>query len=140
DAPAGLCGDLAVAGDDGRPDLLAALEDLRADAAAVVLPLMGSWPANHRTAAVRLLAFARGPDVAPTLIAWVRQWLQPERRARRTPRAVPPPRTSVPDAVPYVAILRTLRGHPSAETELFLRIAARDWDPTVRAAAAARLG
>jgi HEAT repeat protein len=33
-----------------------------------------------------------------------------------------------------------LRGHPSAETEAFLLLAARDWDPTYRAAAIGSLG
>jgi HEAT repeat protein len=42
--------------------------------------------------------------------------------------------------VPYIAILRALRGHPSASTEAFLRVAAADWDPTIRAAAAGSLG
>jgi hypothetical protein len=85
---------------------------LRADAAAVVLPLMRSWPAAHRSAAVRLMTFARGPEVVPTLVGWVRQWVQPERRARRAPRATAPSRLSVPPSVPYIAILRALRRHP----------------------------
>jgi hypothetical protein len=140
DAPAGLCDSLTEAGDDRRLDLLAALEDLRADAATVVLPLMRSWPAGHRIAAVRLLAFARGPEVAATLIAWVRQWVHPERRARRAPRPSSPPRPSVPEAVPYAAILRTLRTQPACDTETFLVHAARDWDPTIRAAAVGSLG
>jgi hypothetical protein len=140
DAPAGLSADLATAADDRRPDLLAALEELRADAAAVVLPRVRIWPAAHRPAAVRLLAFGRERDIAPALIAWARQWVQPERRARRLPRAYPPPRPTVPDAVPYVAILQALRRHPSAEAEAFLRAAARDWDPTIRTTAVGSLG
>ena len=44
-------------------DLLAALEDLRADAAAVVLPLVRSWPAASPAAGVRLLAFGREPEI-----------------------------------------------------------------------------
>lgn len=140
DAPTGLCADLADAADDDRPDLLAALEELRADAAAVVLPRVRVWPVAHRPAAVRVLAFGRGRDVAAALIAWARQWVQPERRARRLPRTYPPPLPSVPDACPYVAILHALRRHPSADAEAFLRTAARDWDPTVRAAAVSSLG
>jgi HEAT repeat protein len=42
--------------------------------------------------------------------------------------------------VPYAAVLRALRGHPSRETEVFLLLAARDWDPTYRLAAAGSLG
>ena len=119
--------------------MLAALEDLRAEAAVVVLPLMRSWPAVHRTAAVRVLRFARGPEVVTTLIAWVRQWVQPERRARRSPRA--PAGEAVgaggrPDMPPSCGVC----GQPAAETEAFLRTASGDWDPTVRAAAVGSLG
>jgi HEAT repeat protein len=46
----------------------------------------------------------------------------------------------VPPDLPYQAILRALRGQASAETEAFLLLAARDWDPTYRAAAAGSLG
>jgi hypothetical protein len=46
----------------------------------------------------------------------------------------------VPADLPYPAILRALRGHPSEETESFLLLAARDWDPTYRAAALSSLG
>ena len=42
--------------------------------------------------------------------------------------------------MPYQAILRALRGHPSRETEAFLLLAVRDWDPTFRAAALGSLG
>jgi hypothetical protein len=140
DAPAGLSEALATAGDDGRIDLLAALEDLRTDVAAVVLPLVRSWPAAHRPAGVRLLAFGRGPEVPTALIAWVRQWVQPERRARRLPRHDPPTRPSIPDALPYTAILFALRRHPTAEAEALLCSAARDWDPTVRVAGVGSLG
>jgi hypothetical protein len=140
DAPAGLCDALATAGDDRRGDLLAALDDLRSDAADIVLPLVRSWPAAHRSAGIRLLAFSRRTDVGPALIAWVRQWVQPERRVRRLPRPAAPSRPSVPEAVPYVTILQSLRRHPSVETEAFLRTAARDWDPTFRLPAVSSLG
>jgi hypothetical protein len=42
--------------------------------------------------------------------------------------------------MPYVAILRALRGHASPEAEAFLRAAAFDWDPTIRAPAVGSLG
>ena len=48
---------------------------------------------------------------------------------------LPPRRSSVPADFPYRAVLRTLRGHGSPETEAFLVLAARDWDPTYRCAA-----
>jgi hypothetical protein len=140
DATADLCDALAKAGDDRRADLISSLEELRADAGAVVLPLVRSWPAEHRTAGARLLAFARTPEVVDELIVWVRQWLQPERRARRAARGLPPERPSVPEALPYATILHALRRHPSPATERLLAIAAHDWDPTIRAASLHSLG
>ena len=46
----------------------------------------------------------------------------------------------MPAGVPYRSILRALRGHPSPQTEALLLLAARDWDPTYRAAAVNSLG
>jgi HEAT repeat protein len=62
------------------------------------------------------------------------------RRAQRRRRAQLPRRSSVPADVPYVAALRALRGHPSGQTEAFLLLAARDWDPALRLAAVGSLG
>src|SRR5207247_10528990 len=62
------------------------------------------------------------------------------RRGLQRPRALPPRQRSVPPDIPYRAILRALRGHASPETEGFLLVAARDWDPTFRAAAVSSLG
>jgi hypothetical protein len=42
--------------------------------------------------------------------------------------------------MPYRGILRSLRGHPAAETEALLVLAARDWDPTYRSAAISSMG
>jgi hypothetical protein len=42
--------------------------------------------------------------------------------------------------VPFGAVLRALRGHPSLETEGFLLVAAHDWDPIYRVAAVSSLG
>jgi hypothetical protein len=140
DAAGELLDELAAAADDLRGDMLAALEEIRADASAVVLPLMRSWPAIHRVAAVRLLAHGRGPDVVPALIGWVREWIRPERRARRSPCSRGPSRPSVPESLPYAAILHCLRRHSSAEAEQFLLLAGHDWDPTIRSAAVRSLG
>jgi hypothetical protein len=140
DAPGQLLDALAGADDARRGDLLLALEDLRADAADVVQPRLRRWPAAHRALAARLLTHARGRTVGPALIAWAQQWVQPERRARRMPRMEPPARPSVPEALPYADLLRALRGHRSPDVEGFLIAAARDWDPTYRAAAAGGLG
>jgi hypothetical protein len=62
------------------------------------------------------------------------------RRAQRRRRAAPPRRPSVGADVPYRAILLALRGHPSAQTEALLLLAARDWDPTYRLSAVGSLG
>jgi hypothetical protein len=140
EARVGLSDSLATAADDSRLDYLIALEDLRADVADVVLSMIRGWPPAHRSAGVRLLAFAHGADVPAELIRWTGQWIQPERRARRDPRMRPPGRASIPRALPYIDILATLRRHPSGVTEAFLRTAAQDWDPTVRAAAVGSLG
>jgi hypothetical protein len=140
EAPAYLLDELASAGDDRRLDLLLALEELQADAAAVVLPHVKTWPIPHRELAVRLLAWTSERDVGPALIAWATQWVQPERRSRRLPRESQPNRPSVPAALPYAALLRTLRHHPSPLAEAFLLCAARDWDPTYRAAAVSSFG
>jgi HEAT repeats len=140
EAPAHLLDDLAVATDARRPDLLSALDDLQADAAAVVLARVKNWPAADRAAAVDLLAWSHDTAVGPWLVAWATQWVQPERRARRPPRAVPPARPGVPPALPYTAVLRALRNHRSPVVEAFLLTAARDWDPTHRAAAVSSFG
>lgn len=62
------------------------------------------------------------------------------RRANGRPRPWPPRKPSVPSDIPYRAILRALRGHPSPETETLLLQACSDWDPTYRAAAYTSLG
>jgi HEAT repeat protein len=62
------------------------------------------------------------------------------RRAHGRRRTASPRRVSISSDIPYRAILRSLRGHPSAETERFLMLAAQDWDPLYRTAALASLG
>ena len=95
----------------------------------------------------------RTSDLALEVLAWSQR---PARRALAArvgaaegaagaPRPGPPPRRPAAAAVgrrrvPYAAILRALRGHPSPQTEAVLLLAARDWDPTYRAAAVGSLG
>ena len=62
------------------------------------------------------------------------------RRSQWRPRTYSPARPSLPDEVHYQAIVRSLRGHPCRETEKFLVLAAKDWDPIYRAAAFSSLG
>ena len=123
-------------------DILLALNDLRAEAgrgraAAARRAALPPRRAGRR----RCLTWSRDPRVgprparagSPAACRWIRR-----AQARRGP--APPRRPSVPADVPYRAILRALRGHPSPETEAFLLLAARDWDPTYRAAAVSSLG
>ena len=127
-----------TAPDARRPDLLLALEDLRVDAADVMLPRLRLGPAAHRVLGVRLLAHAAAARPSDRLCPHGR-----DSRCRcgapraRLSRAYPPPRPSVPDALPYADLLRPLRGHPAPDVEAFLLAAARDWDPTYRGAAVA---
>ncbi len=139
-APAHLAGALVRAPLPEQRDLLQALHDLQADAAAAVLPLLEQPRYPHADLAVDVLAWSKDMQVGPWLRAWVTRLIPILRRAQCRPRPTPPRRRSVPAEVPYQAILRALRGHPSAETELFLLLAAHDWDPTYRAAAFSSLG
>ena len=89
---------------------------------------------------MRLLRWSTDRDVGHWLFDWADGTVHPARRARCKPRATQPKRSSVPTDFPYVAILYALRGHASLESEALLMLAARDWDPTFRAAAVGSLG
>ncbi len=121
-------------------DALLALADLRAESADVVLPLLESPGFVHSGLAVEALTWSRAAHVGP----WLRQWalgrVPMARRALARPRGQPPRRPSVQPGMPYAAVLTALRGHGSPETESFLLVAARDWDPTFRAAAVGSFG
>jgi hypothetical protein len=140
EAPRHLCAALPTAIAVEQRDILCALADLRAETAAVVLPLLADANFAHTDLAVQTLAWSRDARVAPRLRDWVRRAIPVERRARRRRQVAPPRRRSFPADVPYLAILRAFRGHRSHETEAFLLLAARDWDPTCRAAAVSSLG
>jgi HEAT repeat protein len=105
-----------------------------------VLPLLGRPRFAHAELAVELLTWSKDSRVAPFLRDWVARRLPLLRRAQARQRPTASRRRSVPADLPYQAILKALRGHPSEETELFLLLAARDWDPTYRAAAVSSLG
>lgn len=116
-------------------DLLAALNELRAETGPVVLPLLcrASYPCADL--ALESLTWSRVPSVGAFLRDWIaRRASQPQRRSALFRR-----RASFRD-VPYCALLRALRGHPSAETEKVLLQAAEDRDPTCRIAAVSSLG
>jgi hypothetical protein len=130
--------------DDPSPsdlgDVLQALADLRAEAGAAVLPLLSRPGFPHKELALEVLTWSSHPRVGPFLRDWTLREIPILRRAQYRRRAVPPRRPSIPEDFPYRALLRTLRGHPSPQTEAFLLLAARDWDPTVRASAVSSLG
>jgi hypothetical protein len=128
--------------DDEREvrDCLLALNDLRVEAADVLLPLLERPGVLHPDLMVELLTWSRKPHVGPWLRLLAARRVPIDRRALCRRRIAPPSRPSVPPDVPYRAILRALRGHGSPETEGFLLLAACDWDPTYRAAAVSSLG
>jgi hypothetical protein len=142
EVPRHLCADLLRADDAdlSQRDVLLALSDLRAEASDAVLSLLSRPQVAHADLAVEVLTWSRDPRVGPWLRAWAARLLPMDRRALRSRRATPPRRPSVPGNLPYRAILRALRGQPSPQTEAFLLLAARDWDPTYRVAAFASLG
>jgi hypothetical protein len=140
EAPRQLREALPVARGPELRDTFLALGDLRAEAGATVLPLLKHSGFAYPDLAVEVLEWSRDPQVGPWLRNWARQRVAMQRRAQWRRRPTTPRRPSVPADVPYRAILRALRGHPSAETEAFLLLAGSDWDPTYRAAAVSSLG
>jgi hypothetical protein len=140
DMPGPLAAALPRAEPALQRDILQALIDLRADAGAIVLPLLGEPGFGHADLAVEALAWSRDPLVGQRLRAWVLRRVPVTRRALRRRRAQPPRRASLSGDVPYLAILHALRGHAAPETEALLLLAAHDWDPTYRSAAVSSLG
>lgn len=130
---------VAVPPQEQKP-YLEALIDLKVEGGDVVLKMLGQRGHPHLDLVLELLTHSRHPRVAPILREWVLQAVPIQRRAMYRPRTYPPRRPSLPAEMPYRAILRALRGHPSPQTEALLLVAARDWDPTFRAAAVSSLG
>jgi hypothetical protein len=139
-APDRLTAQLRYPPQKNHGDVLAALEDLRAEAGAAVLPLASDPAYPHTDQAIRVLRWSRHPAVAPALRGRVLEQLSLLRRARSRPHAVSPRHPSVPPEIHYPTILRALRGHPSGDTEKFLILACFDWDPLYRAFAVSSLG
>jgi hypothetical protein len=140
EAPAALCAALKSASATEQREVLQALADLKAEAAEVVLPLLALPRFPHTELAVEVLAWSADPRVGPRLREWALARVPMVRRAQRRRRALAPSRPSVATDMPYAALLRALRGHPSPQTEAFLLLAARDWDPTYRLASISSLG
>jgi hypothetical protein len=140
DAAELLCDQLRQARGPALRDLLQALLDLRGESAPGVLPLLQTSRCAYVDLAVETLAWSRDPRVGPWLRDWAIRHVSIVKRAQRRRRAMAPPYRSVSPKFPYRSVLRALRGHGSRETEAFLLLAARDWDPTYRAAALGSLG
>jgi hypothetical protein len=140
EAPAAL---VILLGDPASPEqreVLQALADLRAETGAAVLSLLSRPGFAHTELALEVLTWSSDARVGPFLREWALGEVPVVRRAQYRRRAMPPRRSSVPEDFPYRAVLRALRGHPSPQTEAFLMLAARDWDPTIRASAISSLG
>lgn len=140
EAPRALCVTLPVATSEEQRDILHTLNDLRAEAAPALLPMLRQPGVTQAELAVSVLTWSRDSRVGTFLREWALRRLPLVRRTHTRRAATPPRRRSVPEDLPYRAILRALRGHPSRQTESFLVMAARDWDPTFRAAAVSSLG
>src|SRR5262249_30627 len=121
-------------------DMLHALHDLRAEAAAELMPLLETAAVQHADLMLEVLSFSRDREVGPWLRAWTTRRVPMARRAQWRRQALPARRSSVPADFPYRAVLRALRRHGSPETEAFLIVAANDWDPVFRCTAIASLG
>jgi hypothetical protein len=136
---------LATSRGPQRLDILQALTDLRADAGATLLPLLersdnGFFSELELELAIDLLTWSKNMRVGPWLRNYAIRQVPMSRRILWRKRPLPPRKPSLAANIPYGAILRSLRGHPSIETEAFLMQAARDWDPTYRQAACSSFG
>ncbi len=140
EAPDALGARLARALADEQRDFLLALIDLRAETAPAVLPMLGQPRFAHAELALESLVWSSDPRVGPALREMAFRRVPMLRRAQRRRSALPPLRPSAPPDFPYRALLRALRGSSEPATEDFLILAARDWDPTHRAAAVGSLG
>jgi hypothetical protein len=121
-------------------DVLQSLSDLRAEAATELLPVLEKPGVPLAELMLDVLTWSRDPRVGPALRTWTSRRVSMTRRANWRRQPLPPRRPSVPADFPYRGVLRALRGHGSPETEAFLVLAARDWDPTYRCAALGSLG
>jgi hypothetical protein len=121
-------------------DLLLALNDLRVDAGAELLPLVQRPVCEQRDRMIEVLRWSRDPHVPAWLRDYIHDHVPMDKRANARRQAEIPRRPSIAAAIPYRAVLQCMRGHPSIETERFLMLACQDWDPLVRMAALGSLG
>lgn len=139
-APLNLVWQMTSATMEDWPDLLAALNDLRVDTRATLLPWLDRADFGPVELALEVLTWSRDLQVGAKLRSWAQQRVPMAHRAQGKRRAATPSRSSLPADIPYRGILRALRGHGSKDTESFLLLAAQDWDPLFRAAAIGSLG
>jgi hypothetical protein len=140
EAPRRLCEMLSSARSHELRDVLQALGDLHADTGTAILPLLERPGFAYADLAVEVLTWSHDPVVAPRLRTWISRKIPLRKRAQWRRQPMPPRKPSVPPELPYRAVLRAMRGHPSSQAERFLLLAARDWDPTFRAAAVSSFG
>jgi hypothetical protein len=140
EAPAKLLARVAGARGAEQADVLHALDDLRVDAAAELLPRVRQTVCEQRALMIDVLRWSRDPRTASWMRDYARDQVAMAKRARSRPSADLPRRPSIADGIPYCNILQSLRGHPSIDTERFLLLACQDWDPVIRMAAVSSLG
>lgn len=121
-----LLEELPRASAEEQRDILAALADLRADTARVVIPLLECGSLAARDAAVESLAHSTSKNVGTWLCDWTK---------RHTRRGRP-----LSLNFPYLAVLRALRHYASADAEAILLAAAKSRDAAVRTAALGSFG
>jgi hypothetical protein len=140
EAPRALCALLPKVPAQEQRDILHALADLKAECASSVLTLLSQPDFGNKESALEALTWSQDPRVGPFLREWAAKHVPVVRRAQRRRRALPPLRRTISAVIPYQAVLRAMRGQPSRESEAFLLLAARDFDPTYRSAAIGSLG
>lgn len=118
--------------------ILQALDDLRADAAKWLIPLLSAEQIKNKEFATGLLSRSRDDGTGRFLGMWIHGHIDMHQRAGL---GGPAPGNRLDHRTfPYEAALRSLRGHASLEVEELLLLAARDPAPGVRAAAISSLG
>ncbi|MFM7151619.1 MAG: HEAT repeat domain-containing protein, partial [Gemmataceae bacterium] len=121
-------------------EILAILLDLRADGGEAVMEMAKSRVSPLSELAIQLLRWSKDPQAGALLRDLVLQGVPMVKRAQHRPRSWRRPNRLPTPPLPYAPILRALRGHPCAQTEAILLLAARDWDPRYRQAAVSSLG
>jgi hypothetical protein len=126
----GLLCELERAPARNQADLLRALTDVRADTAAVVVPMLNSRQIAPVDLAIESLAWSRQVALGDWLCSQARRWGIP--RGRRSGDKV--------ERARYLAILKSLRRFPSEKSEGILVAAASCGDAEIQTVALRSLG